>query len=94
MSVIERFGNWIGALSLYPTDEKNVDIMYSIDGDGFIRKNKLNVDTMESSLISTIDQPMVPDHIPGNIIDLQINPYDPRIFLVLEKHFCEVFQIC
>jgi hypothetical protein len=83
-------GNWILALSLYRAEKKDVDTLIFVDAEGIIHKRKLDMQLLECKNENLVYQ--LDNHSFSKFTDLQFNPFDPKLFFVLERDFCEIIH--
>jgi WD40 repeat protein len=92
LNSFDLFGNWIVAMSLFATESKDCDKMLLMDADGTIYSMRLDMEKQKCLQDTPVPSFVPPAHTMGNAIDLQYNPFDPKIFLVLERDFCEILH--
>ena len=68
------------------------DRMILVDADGIIHSMILDLEQM-TCITEEKKSFNLPAHTMGNTIDIGFNPFDNKIFFVLEKDFCEVLYI-
>ena len=78
-------------MSLFTTDSKDCDKLLLMDADGQIHSMKLDMANLKC-IPDGLKPFELAAHTMGNTIDLQYNPFDPKILLVLEKNFCEIMH--
>ncbi len=77
-------------MSVYPTDQKDIDTIVLLAADGAIHKFLLDMNLLECKAASKTNYSLSAHDLP--CLDIAVNLFDPKIFFVLERDFCEVIH--
>jgi hypothetical protein len=93
ITLFDLFGNWIVAMSLFATDSKDVDTMLLMDADGLMYSMRLDMAQQKCIQETPVPSFVLPAHKMGNTVTIQYNPFDPKLFMVVERDFCEILHV-
>ena len=87
----DLFRSWVVAITLSNL-ESGKDRLMLVDADGILHSMILDLDAM-TCVTESKKSGQLPAHTMGNSIDVGFNPFDPKLFFVLEKDFCEILLV-
>ena len=88
LATFDLIGNWILSISLYRSDQKDVDHIVLVDADGIVHKMKIDMNTVSHSKER---RPFALEtSFTEKTIDICVNPFDQKIFFILDSACCTI----